>query len=258
MRKFFTLALASFILFSPVHAQSVDKINWMTEEFPPYGYMEDGELKGVYVDVLLALWKKLGIEKTKQDIKMLPWARGYSDLQSKPGSALFSMSKTEKREQMGFKWVGPINTGSFIAIIAKKDKAYKFKSLSDANSAIGNGKLAVVRKDSGKQFFLEQGGNPEKLIDVNSGDQLFKMLENDRVEAIAYSSVISFYMMNKKNIDTSKYEVVYALSSPKTGGFYGFHKDTPDQTIEILQQKFDELVSEDVVTKIIESYTGSN
>ena len=258
MRKITSLVLVLFALSSLVYAQSPEEIIWMTEEFPPYGYTEDGVIKGVYVDVLLEVWKKLGIKKTRQDIKMLPWARAYTDLQTKPITALFSMSKTEKREKLGFKWVGPINTGSFIGIIAKKDKAYKFNSLSDVNSVLGKDKLGVVRNDSGKHFFLEQGGDSEKLIDVNVGEQLIKMLKNDRIPAIAYSTVISFYMMKKSGIDISQYEVVYALSDPKTGGFFGFHKDTPDETIVLIQKTFDELVSEGVVARVISSYTGSD
>lgn len=102
------------------YSSSLDDIAWYTEEYPPWNYTENGELKGYYVDVLLDLWKQVGINKTKEDIKVIPWARGYHYLKTDPNTALFSMARTEEREKLGILWVGPLETNKRTAIFAKK------------------------------------------------------------------------------------------------------------------------------------------
>ena len=68
-----------FVLFAcVVSAQTLNDLTWMTEEYAPYNFTENGQLKGVAVDVLLEVWKRVGIQKTAKDISVYPWARGVS------------------------------------------------------------------------------------------------------------------------------------------------------------------------------------
>ncbi len=223
----------------------------MTEEYPPLNYTENNVRKGQFVEILSELWKKVGLKKSTQHIQVLPWARSYELLQSKPGTALFAMSRTAEREDM-FKWVGPIDIAP-IGIIATKDKGYRFKSMSDINSTITNGRLGVVRNDSGEHFFLEKGGKERLLHRVNSGDQLIKMLDTGRFDAISYLHNVAFYLLKTKYNGVSEYEFIYPLTEVSQGWF-GFHKGVDTKTIEMFQKAFDELVAEGVIEKINSAY----
>ncbi|MCL9783877.1 transporter substrate-binding domain-containing protein [Vibrio sp. S4M6] len=254
--------LTFLIIFCSGLAQSasVNDINWYTEEYPPWNYTENGELKGFYVDVLLDLWVKVGINKTKQDIRVLPWARGYHYLNTDPNTALFSMARTAEREKLGILWVGPLETGKRTAIFAKKDKHYRFDSIDDVNqeftkASVGSiNKIGALNKGATGQFFLQIGGSPKALHRVNTTDQLFGMLKNDRVSAISYNMMNAFYVMKKLGMNPKNYEVVFYLTPPTTGGYFGFNKDTDPQLIEVLQKALDELRQEGVIDKHYEKY----
>ena len=46
----------------------------MTEEYPPFNFMEEGKLTGLSTEVVQQLAKKIG---HPEKIEMLPWARAY-------------------------------------------------------------------------------------------------------------------------------------------------------------------------------------
>lgn len=249
------------LLFSTfVNSASLNDISWYTEEYPPWNYTENGELKGYYVDVLLELWKKVGIDKTRDDIKVIPWARGYHYLKTDPNTALFSMARTEEREKLGILWVGPLETNKRTAIFAKKAKNYKFDSIEQVNKEFSKGgigsvnKIGSLNKGATGQIFLQIGGTTKALHRVNTVDQLFGMLESDRVSAITYNYANALYVMKKFKMKPSEYEVIYYMSPPKTGGYFGFNKDTDPALIETLQMALDELWQEGIVDKYYQEY----
>ena len=88
---------------------AIEEMGWMTEQYPPFNYVddEDGKLNGITVDVLMAMFKKVGVTLDPTDIEVLPWARGYKRVLEKPGSVLFSTTYTVERLQ-NFRFVGPI------------------------------------------------------------------------------------------------------------------------------------------------------
>jgi polar amino acid transport system substrate-binding protein len=67
--------------------------------------------------------------KGQDDIKLVPWARGYHLVQTTENTILLSTTRIEEREKM-FKWVGPIfqNTSG---LIAKKARGLKIGGVED-------------------------------------------------------------------------------------------------------------------------------
>jgi polar amino acid transport system substrate-binding protein len=100
--------LTSFPLF--ISATNPEDITYMTEDYPPSNYIENGVLKGVAVDVLKAVWKK--INSKEMHIQLYHWARGYQLALTKPNTMLFAMTRSPEREKL-FKWVGPIYRGRY-------------------------------------------------------------------------------------------------------------------------------------------------
>jgi len=255
MKNIISITLLTMLILSfQANGQSFNDIHWMADEYPPWSYKEDGVAKGLFVDVLIELWKKVGINKSRKDIDILPWARAYKQLQIEPGAALFSMSKTDEREKLGFKWVGPIISDSYISIISKKKKHYKFDSIDNINKTLSVRSLGVVRADSGEHLFVESGGHTKLMQRVVSGDQLVKMLDLDRFAAVSFGTFQFVYLIKKNNINLSEYEFVYALNDATEGGYFGFNKDTDSKIIEAFQKEFDNLVSTGVVKRLLMPY----
>ncbi len=74
----------------------MNTLNLITENYPPYNYVEKGQLKGLSVDILLLVLKDAGSDLKREDIQVKPWARGYNIIQNEKNTILFAMHKTKK------------------------------------------------------------------------------------------------------------------------------------------------------------------
>ena len=105
----------------------------MTEEYPPYNYHKDGELKGLAVELLVASIQTIP-EYPKFEMKIFPWPRAYQTLLQSPDTMLFSMTRTPEHEPL-FKWAGPI-ASTRIVLLAKKDNHIKIDSANDLSQYV--------------------------------------------------------------------------------------------------------------------------
>ena len=79
-------------------------ITLITEEWPPYNYVEQGHLSGVSVRIVRALQQELG---RSDPIRLYPSMRASKMLQTQTRTMMFSMFRTPQREA-SCKWIGPI------------------------------------------------------------------------------------------------------------------------------------------------------
>ena len=227
----------------------LNKITFMTENYPPYNFTQEGKVQGIAVDLMLLMLKRLNTTHTRSDIRILPWARAYKDLLEDTNTSLFSMTRTQKREKL-FKWVGPISQTS-ISLIARKDNNILLRSTKE----IQNYKIGVVRKDIGEQL-LYTLGIKEKQIESTGGidalHKLIKMLNRNRFDLLSYESEVVNWEMKKLGFELKDYEVVFNLSQAEL--FFAFHKETPDDIITLLQEALDDLKKEKIYETIIQKY----
>ncbi|MGF1740503.1 ABC transporter substrate-binding protein [Vibrio profundum] len=228
----------------PVGAVELNNLRFITEEYPPYNYTDNGEIVGLSVDVL-----KLAAESIHDPINLIelqPWARGYMNLSNGPMVVLFSTTKTKEREAK-FKWAGPITSTKIVAL-AKKDKKIKISKPEEFEKYV----IGVVRSDVGEQLLLSLGVNDGRLRQSHSPKLMVKKLNYDRVDIIAYDINVAKSIMKKENIDFYNYEVVYTLSQSKL--YYAFSLDTPDEFIDKLQKGIDIIRSNGDLDEIILKY----
>ncbi len=122
-----SLSICGTTLAQDVHIlNKLEQINWLTESYPPFSYIDtkDNKLKGVMIDILIEMWKEVGLNKDREDIEVYPWARGVHMLEDDPLVCLFGMGITQERKTK-YKFVGSISPGIY-GIIAKKSKNYHF------------------------------------------------------------------------------------------------------------------------------------
>jgi polar amino acid transport system substrate-binding protein len=48
------------------------RLNYLTEEWPPFNYMKDGRPSGIGVEILEAAFRNLGVNRTGADVKIIP------------------------------------------------------------------------------------------------------------------------------------------------------------------------------------------
>ena len=226
----------------------IEGLEWLTEQYPPYNYVDevDGQLKGITVDVLMRMFERCDVGLTREDIKVVPWARGYSTVLKTPGSALFSTTYAEERLQL-LRFVGPV-IPTRVSIIARRSRGLQPGSAGDLVEL----KIGTIRDDIGDQLVRALGA--ADLEPKNSAAQMVQMLHRGRLDAIAYADDIARHQFLLAGIDPDEYESVYTLHESNMG--YAFHKDTDPAVLETLQTALDELRAEGVVDSISVRYLG--
>ncbi|MCP5170202.1 MAG: transporter substrate-binding domain-containing protein [Hahellaceae bacterium] len=247
MKLIFILLLGVGVLSAnPALSQSIDDIEWITEDYQPFSYIGKMNMPaGLSIEIVQALWKEVGLKKSASDIKFHPWARGYQMVQQQKRICLFAMSVTEQR-MARFQFVG-FWKGSNIAIIAKRSRGLKIDSIAD----LDNLNIGVVREDIGEKLLTETGTKPF-LYPVTTGDQLIRMLALDRLDAIAFGDIPAAWTMKVIGIDPSQFELVFVLKQGSSG--LAFNKEADAAVVRKFQDAFDTLNKEGVIDTIRNKY----
>ncbi len=243
--------LVLLLWLSPVSAMAEARWTIVTEELPPYNFLQNTLVHGISADILLLLMEKAKISMNREDIQLLPWPRAYSMVQNKPGSMLFSTARTPQREKL-FKWVGPI-TDLTIGLIALKKNAIELQSIQD----LGKYRIGTIRDGAPEQLVLKTGIEEKDLDRITSPESNIKKLQAGRIDLFAFSVPSTRYLMVRMGMDPDNYESVYTLK--RAFLYYAFHKDTDEHLIQALNTMLQELQQPDTsgtssIDRIINKY----
>ena len=108
---------------SPFRANA---LTLLTEENPPFNYLQNGKLTGLVTELVLETMKRANVPYT---IEVLPWNRAYIRAQAEKDTCLFATARLDNREKL-FVWVGPF-ANNLWAVYGKGDFAGSVRLLSD-------------------------------------------------------------------------------------------------------------------------------
>lgn len=229
--------LLVIFFFGPLYgaASELDRLTFITEHYPPYNYLDEGELKGSSVGILKAMLQHAGSTTETTDIRVLPWARGYDTTLLTPDTVLFSTTRTSAREDL-FQWVGPLAAGR-VVLLARKDSNISIQS----QKALQNGNLSmvVIGEDIGAQKLLESGVNAARMHTAVNNESAMNMLVANRVNLWAYGEDVAHWLLRKHGHDPDDFETVYVLSQDPL--YFAINRDTDPAVVERLQQIVDDL-----------------
>jgi polar amino acid transport system substrate-binding protein len=249
MKKYWKLYLSALLL-SCLQLQPAHSVEIVTENFPPYNYREDGEIRGVGTEVVQAVLKELGIEaKTR----IYPWARTIAMAKNNKNTLIYSIGRNEKREKQ-FKWVGVIAPVDFYLFSLKERNDIDLKTLDDAKQY----RIGTIREGIREQYLLSQGFEREKNIhSTNEYSQGFEKLELKRIDLWAMPELSAYYIAKKydhKPSDILKKQ--FKLEGVTTEGYHmAFGLETPDELVEDFRAALEKVKASGKYDKIIEKYT---
>lgn len=229
-------------------AAVVDKpVRFLASEWPPFEYTKpDGSLSGYSVDILTAMYAHLGEDP---DIKIFPWNRSYKLAQEEENTAVFTMARSQKREDL-FKWVGPIAPREIYLWKLKSRDDVKVKSFDDAKNYM----IGTVRGEAGEQQLLDMGFDLKKNIhQVDKQTRNYLLLYKQRVDFIYGLEFTTIYGLQKAGFDPSKVEKSLLLNSGLEY-YYGFNKNTSDDVVNRFQKALDAIKSNGTFDKIVSKY----
>lgn len=201
---------------------------YITEQFPPFSYQEDGKLQGISVDLLEKMLEHMNTTLNRSEIKLLPWDQGYQMALQDNNTVIFSTGRIPEREAL-FKWVGPISSIK-VVLFALNEKHIKINSPGDLRAL----KIGVVKDSAEGPVVIKAGANPGNLVERNNTTQVIDMLKAGTIDAWAYPDLAGVWLADKAGLNASEYEVVYQLTKESTL-YYAFNRNTSDSTVQAFQ-----------------------
>lgn len=189
-------------------------ITFLTEDYPPLSFQQDGDITGLSAAVVRALMERTD---TAGEIRMVAWDEGYKRVLEQPDTALFSTVMTpERKEQL--QWVGPI-AALDTNLYALVDSNIQVRSLEQARDVE---QIATVTDYYSEQF-LEKEGFDNIQSHASEAGAVKALLEGDAQLLISSNTVLPA-MLNQvgagkddlKNVLTLSTDLAYIAFSPKT------------------------------------------
>ncbi|OPX77477.1 MAG: extracellular solute-binding protein [Methanosaeta sp. PtaB.Bin039] len=238
-RKFafiFIIALTTFIpCFAYDQAASARNLTYITEQFPPYNFEEDGVLQGISVDVLERVWDIMGADLNSSIIEILPWSEGYQRALEQNDSLLFCTARSPEREEL-FKWAGPVGSLRFV-LLAKTKENISITGPEELEAL----KIGAVEEDMAVQMLLDEGVRMEDISVEKTSEPIVDMLKNGSIDAWASNEITGLWEIQESGENASDYEAVYVLGDGHA--YFAFNKAVQDTLVQSFQQAIDQVMS---------------
>lgn len=206
-------------------------LNYLTEEWAPFNYREDGNVTGISVEILEEVFRNIGVNRTREDVRIVPLAEGFKAAQNNTSTVLFSIVRTPEREPL-YKWAGPFTKAGFV-LYAPVSSNITISSPEDLNQY----RIGAVRASIENDLLTSQGVNASHIINGQTPEDLLRMLEEGQIDMWATGDLAGRHQMLQTAADPNAYAIVYTLS--ENDFYYIFSKDVPDMLISAFQQALD-------------------
>ncbi|WP_181391596.1 transporter substrate-binding domain-containing protein [Methanospirillum lacunae] len=213
----------------------------LTEDYPPFNYMDNGTLKGISVDFLESTFNHMGIDIPRNSINILPWAEAYNTTLTRNNTLLFTTGRISQREDQ-FLWAGPIISDTKVLWGTTKND-------SSISSDIHSYRIVAIRNDTGISMAEHAGVNPNQITEVSSPEQAIRMIENGTTDAWSYGELSGQSMINRYADDPESFKPVMNIGA--IDEYFAFNKNTDPEFVD----EFNNTISN---LKINRSETGSS
>lgn len=200
------------------------------EDYPPYEYVEDYQVKGINIDIIREAFSRMGLAPI---FEPRPWKRAILQLKQGEILALSSGFKTEEREQFVFYPSEPLAMETNVVTVPAVS-GIVVKTLDDLRPL----RIGVVKSYVyGEPFDSMTGLNK---IEASSSHQLIDMLLEQRVDAaIGNKAVFRHIAMGK-----GKQAHIRFIHEIATEPLYLMFSRAHGQEAEDLARRFGEMVRE--------------
>lgn len=217
---------------SPTPTESVDMM-FVTEDYPPLNYVENGTIRGISVDILRGVLREMDTPVSSDTIRVLPWAKAYEIALSRNNTAVFATVRLPEREHL-FKWAGPLDSERKV-VCALRENPPVITSPAELNTYT----IGVVKDDSAHLQLLALGVNASQIYAYPTAQSLISAVKEETVDLWCYGETVGRYTSGKVTGDPNYFVVVYTLESQDH--YFAFNNNTSDQYIAGFQAALDTL-----------------
>ena len=246
MRKFVTFVLVLFILCGCTAVKkdnSNGEIVIGSDQFEPFSYIDNGEMKGIDVDIAKEALSRMGYTPV---FKQIEWQKKDEYLRSGEIDCIWGCFSMDDREDL-YAWVGPYLFSNQSVMVKEDSDIY---SLADLKN-----KIVGVQATSKAEWAFE---NNEELSDIrylytfSTINEVFISLQRAYVDAVAGHELAlralirgsDDYRFLDENVLTSKLGVA-------------FKKGYDQSFLTLLANTLHEMRNDGTIKKIVDSYTSN-
>jgi len=208
-------------------------LTWVTEEFPPYNFMDNGTASGLMVDMITAIARKAGEDLPRESITFLPWSEAYQNAVHTPGTVIFSIARTPEREDL-FSWIGPVVTAD-ITLYSSRSRNISIHDPADlAEYTIG-----AVADDVAIDSLIRSGIDKTAIITGPDPYTMITCLENGTIDLFAYGDIAAEYHIRNATGKSGYFRVSGRIDTVPV--YIGVNKETSPILVKKLREGFEAL-----------------
>ncbi|MBN1925825.1 MAG: transporter substrate-binding domain-containing protein [Prolixibacteraceae bacterium] len=227
---FFQLILISVIWFyscNDEEPQNDYSLQFYTEQYKPFNYLEAGEVTGLAPEVLKEICRSLSID---YEVKVFDWNEAYSKTLETSNAVLFSTVLNAERKDL-FKWAGPLASIDWF-FYSKAGNPLKVNSLEDAKNI---GKIGVINDYSITQYL--EGKGFSNLIYIDDIEEAFSKLLNGEIDLFPSDRLTTDAILDEMGY--SPYNVKPQFRVLTDLIYFAFNKNIPDEVVSDFQHEID-------------------
>ena len=235
-------ALLSLVAFG-LAAPAAQALTLVTEENPPFNYIEQGKVVGLSTEIVSELGKRSGVPL---QIKSMPWEQAYLAAQRDKETCIYSTARLENRERL-FTWIGPIATNQWV-LIGKSD----FAGLAKVEEA-RKYRVGVVAKDAKIEFLMSKGVTDLREVSEDGLVPPRLMLARDdpnRLDLWATSAYGARRTAARANVK----DIKLVLNLHRVPLFLACGRNASAETVRALGQAFEQATKDGTVKRITGQY----
>lgn len=217
----------------------------VTEEWAPYNYVSDGQLKGISTDIVMAIMALTG---DHFPIRVLPSLRTGVVLSRRPKTIMYSLFRTEERENR-YKWVGPIVEESVFP--------YKRSGSSLVTKTVDDLKRLdriTCRHGGAIPARLKSLGFENLDTSATASIQLYRMLLAGHTDVIVGDTELGVkYYLGVMGVVPSKLERI-PIELFRSSLYIAFSADSDEVTINAWRSALKQLTASGQVAQILAKY----
>lgn len=218
---------------------------FLTEEYEPYNYTDDGTLTGLAPEILKSICNSYSIHC---QVSVLPWEDAYNLALTTDNAVLFSTILNTTRKDL-FKWAGPYTSLDWY-FYSSVDNPIPLASLEDAKQVNG---IGVIQDYSITQYLIEEGFN--NLVYVQDNKEGFEKL---------FLEEIDLFPSNRLSAEASLEELslTYYALNPELKirtemVYFAFNKNVPDYAVEDFQEEIDRMKANGMLQSLHEEFMNT-
>ena len=220
---------------------SAQTIQAVTEDAPPYTYVEHGKVTGPVTEVVEQSLQRAGFKDYR--VSLYPWARAYDLAQKQSHVLIFLIARTPAREAQ-FHWTGEIMKIEY-HLYRWRGRSVEVPQL-DAARAYSIG----VMRDDVRQQYLQSKGFTKLVVSAQPLDN-FRKLVNGQVDLVPLTAGEVPSLCKEAAVDCAQLERVLTLHEASTGLYMAYSRPTPPEVVERTRKAFEQLQAEGTVKRLL-------